>query len=83
MKTVAYAVAPEMESLPVTLFSGNVQITVSGTTIKEIDFSCTGGLEDLENAAPATIFVKVVFAHNSEFEVPNAVKNQLLKDNGE
>ena len=42
MKTVAYAASPEMESLPVTLSSGSVQITMSGTTIKEIDCACTG-----------------------------------------
>lgn len=87
MKTIAYAAAPEMESLPVTLASGSVQIIVNGTTIKEIECSCTGGLDALEEVAPVTVSVKMVFAHNSEFEVPSVVKNQLMeergKDNGE
>lgn len=87
MKTVAYAAAPEMESLPVTLSSGSVQITMSGTTIKEIDCACTGSLEDLEQVAPVTVSAKLMFAQNGEFEVPTAVKNQLIqermKDNGE
>ena len=80
MKTIAYAAAPEMESLPVTLTSGNVQITVNGTAIKEIDCACTGGLENLADKAPAVVSVKLVFEHNRSFEVPNAVKNQLIQE---
>ena len=34
IKTVAYAAAPEMESMPVTLSSGSVQITVSALQSK-------------------------------------------------
>ena len=82
MKTVAYAAAPEMESLPVTLASGSVQITVSDTGIKEIECSCTGGLEALEEAAPVTVSVKVLFVHNSEFEVPGAVQERLMQEGG-
>lgn len=80
MKTVAYAAAPEMESLPVTLASGSVQITVSGTAIQEIECSCTGGLEALEEAAPVTVSVNVLFAHNSEFEIPGAVQDRLMQE---
>ena len=87
MKAVAYAAAPEMESLPVALTSGSVQIAVNGTTIKEIECSCTGGLDTLKDAAPVTVSVRLMFTHNSEFEVPHVVKNQLIqeevKDNGE
>ena len=79
MKAVAYAAAPDMESLPVTLSSGSVQITMSGSTIKEVDCTCTGGLEALEETAPVTVSVKLLFAHNNEFEVPPAVKNQLIR----
>lgn len=83
MKTVAYAASPEMESLPVTLSSGSVQITMSGTDIKEIDCACTGGLETLEAEAPVTVSVKLKVAHNSEFEIPTAVKDQLTQERGE
>lgn len=87
MKAIAYAAAPEMESLPVTLASGSVQITVNGSEIREIECSCTGGLEALEKAAPVTVSVKVIFAHNSQFDVPLAVKDRLIeermKENGE
>lgn len=79
MKAVAYAAAPEMESLPVTLSSGSVQITVSSSVIKGVDCTCTGGLEDLEQVAPVTVSAQAAFAHNREFEVPNAVKNQLVQ----
>lgn len=53
MKTIAYAAAPEMQSMPVTLSSGSVQLTVSDGVTKEIECLCTGGLEGLAEAAPA------------------------------
>lgn len=80
MKEVAYAAAPELESLPVTLSSGSVQITVSGSAIQEIACSCTGGLEAMEETAPATVSAKLSFTHNSKFEVPTAVKKQLVQE---
>ena len=83
MKTVAYAASPEMELLPVTLSSGSVQITVCDTTIEEIDCACTGGLEALQEAAPVTVSVKLKATHNSEFEIPTAVKNRLTQERGE
>ena len=79
MKEIAYAAAPEMESIPVTLTSGSVQITLSDSAIKMIECSCTGGLEPLDEALPATVSAKLTFTHNSEVEVPSAVKNQLIQ----
>ena len=83
MKSVAYAAAPEMEKLPVTLTSGSVQIMIKGSNITEIDFSCTGGLSVLAGTAPVTVSVKMGFTHNSNTEVPNAVKNQLIQERTE
>ena len=83
MKSVAYAAAPEMKNLPVTLTSGSVQIMIKGSNITEIDFSCTGGLSVLADTAPVTVSVKMGFTHNSNTEVPNAVKNQLIQERTE
>lgn len=83
MKSVAYAAAPEMEKLPVTLTAGSVQIMIKGSNITEIDFSCTGGLNALADTAPVTVSVRMGFTHNSGTEVPNAVKNQLIQERTE
>ena len=83
MKSVAYAAAPEMEKLPVTLTSGSVQIMIKGSNITEIDFSCTGGFNALADTAPVTVSVKMGFTHNSDTEVPNAVRNQLIEERTE
>lgn len=80
MKDVAYAAAPEMEKLPVTLTSGRIQIMVKGTSITELDCSCTGGLDALVETTPVTVSAKMIFAHNSGSEVPSAVKNQLIQE---
>lgn len=39
-----------------------------------------GGLEALEEAAPVTVSVNVLFAHNSEFEIPGAVQDRLMQE---
>lgn len=78
MKAVAYAAAPELESLPVTLSAGSVQVRVSGNRIQEISCTCSGGVDGLEDAAPGTVSVKLDFAHNGSFDVPHAVKEQLV-----
>ena len=83
MKSVAYAAVPEMKNLPVTLTSGSVQIMIKGSNITEIDFSCTGGFNALADTAPVTVSVKMGFIHNSNTEVPNAVKNQLIQERTE
>lgn len=83
MKEVAYAAAPEMETLPVTLASGSVQIMVKGTSITEFDYSCTGSLDALEETAPVTVSLQMSFTHNSKAEVPSAVKNQLMQEGTE
>lgn len=83
MKSVAYAAVPEMKNLPVTLTSGSVQIMIKGSNITEIDFSCTGGFNALADTAPVTVSVKMGFTHNSNTEVPNAVKNQLIQERTE
>ena len=78
MKAVAYAAAPELESLPVTLSAGSVQVRVSGNRIQEISCTCSGGVDGLEDAAPGTVSVKLDFAHNGSFDVPHAVKERLV-----
>ena len=78
MKAVAYAAAPELESLPVTLSAGSVQVRVSGNRIQEISCTCSGGVDGQEDAAPGTVSVKLDFAHNGSFDVPHAVKEQLV-----
>lgn len=80
MKEVAYAAAPEMENLPVKLTSGSIQLMVKGTSITELDVSCTGGLDVLAETAPVTVSAKISFTHNSGSEIPSAVKNQLLQE---
>ena len=80
MKNVAYAAAPEMESMPVTLSAGSLQLTVSGDAIKEIDCACTGGLNGLDAAAPVTVSAKLDFTHNRVWEVPGAVQEQLTQE---
>lgn len=79
MKEVAYAAAPEMETLPVTLTSGSIQIMVKDTSITELDCICTGGLDVLAETEPVTVSAKMNFTHNSGTEVPSAVKNQLIQ----
>lgn len=87
MKTIAYAAAPEMQSMPVTLSLGSVQLTVSDGVMKEIECLCTGGLEGLAEAAPVTVSAKLTLEHNSAVEIPDAVTQQLLqggiKENGQ
>ena len=83
MKQVAYAAAPEMENLPVTLTSGSVQIVVKDTSITELDCSCTGGLDALAETEPVTVSAKMIFTHNSGTEVPSAVKKQLMQERTE
>lgn len=83
MKQVAYAAAPEMENLPVTLISGSVQIVVKDTSITELDCSCTGGLDALAETEPVTVSAKMIFSHNSGTEAPSAVKNQLMQERTE
>lgn len=83
MKEVAYAAAPEMKTLPVTLTSGSIQLMVKGTSITELDCSCTGGLDVLAKTAPVTVSAKMSFTHNSGAQVPSAVKNQLIQERTE
>ena len=83
IKEVTYAAAPGMENLPVTLTSGSIQIMVKGTSITELDCSCTGGLGPLTESAPVTVSVKMNFIHNSGSEVPSAVINQLIQERTE
>lgn len=83
MKEVAYAAVPEMETLPVTLTSGSIQVTVKGTSITGLDCICTGGLDALAETAPVTVSAKMNFTHNSGSEVPSAVKNQLIQERTE
>ncbi len=80
MEAVAYAAAPEMEALPVTLSSGSVQVIVSSSAIREISFSCTGGLEELEEVAPVTVSAKLTFASDGEFDIPTAVADRLTQE---
>ncbi len=80
MKEVTYAAAPEMESLPVTLTSGSIQIMIKDASITELDCNCTGGLDVLADKAPVTVSAKMEFSHNSGSEVPSAVKNQLIPE---
>lgn len=75
MQQIAEAAAPEMASMPGVLSSGSVLVTVSGAGIREIDCSCTGGLD----AVPATVAVKLAFEHGSGFEVPRAVTESLMQ----
>lgn len=77
MKEVAYAAVPEMESMNVTLKEGSIQISVKDTGISEITCSCTGGLDALADAAPVTVSADLVYDHNSEAEIPDAVRKQL------
>lgn len=83
MEQVAYTVAPEMEALPVALSSGSIRITVKDGSAAELEFSCTGGLEALEEIAPVTVSVKLSFNHNSGSELPTAVRERLLQERGE
>lgn len=79
MKKVSYAAAPEIENIPITLTSGSIQIMVKGTSILELDCICTGGLDSLAETDPVTVSVKLNFLHNSEAEIPVAVKTRLLQ----
>ena len=79
MKEVAYAAAAEMETLPVTLTAGSIQIMVKDTSITELDCSCTGGLDALAKTEPVTVSAKMSFIHNSGMEIPSVVKNQLIQ----
>ena len=79
MKEVAYAAAPEMETLSVTLTAGSIQIMVKDTSITELDCSCTGGLDALAKTEPVTVSAKMSFIHNSGMEIPSVVKNQLIQ----
>ena len=83
MKEIAYAAEPEMKTLPVKLTSGNIQLMVKGTSIAELDCSCTGGIDALAETAPVTVSVKMSFTHNSGAQVPSAVKNQLIQERTE
>lgn len=83
MKEVAYAAAPEMEKLPVTLTSGKIQLIVKGGSITELNCSCTGGLDALAETAPVTVSAKMSFTHNSGSEVPSAVRNRLIQERTE
>lgn len=74
-----YAAAPEMETLPVTLTAGSIQIMVKDTSITELDCSCTGGLDALAKTEPVTVSAKMSFIHNSGMEIPSVVKNQLIQ----
>lgn len=80
MKQVAYAAAPDMETLPVTLASGSIQIVIKNTSITELNCSCTGGLDTLAETTPATVTAKMSFTHSSGSEVPSAVKKQLIQE---
>ena len=83
MKAVAYAAAPEMENLPVTLNSGSIQIMVKEASITELDCSCAGGLDVLAETAPVTVSAKMSVAQNGGSEVPGAVKDQLIQERTE
>ena len=77
MRQVALAAAPELEDQPVTLTEGSVQIMVKGSSISEIRCECTGGLEGLEEAVPATVSVGLTYTEESGWDIPTAVQNQL------
>lgn len=85
MKQVALAAAPDMESQPVTLTEGRVQILVKDGSIASIRCACTGGLEGLEQALPVTVSAKLSYTTGSGFEVPAAVQEQLTgkEENGQ
>lgn len=80
MEKIAWAAAPEMETMPVALSAGSVQLTVRGNTIQEIDCACTGGLDGVETAAPVTVSAKLAFTHNRAWEVPGAVQDRLIQE---
>lgn len=61
---------PKMESLPVVLISDSVKITVSCTTIKDIDGVCTGNLENIKDMVFAVVFIELVFAYNRVLKFP-------------
>lgn len=80
MKSVVFAAVPEAETMDITFSEGSVQILLEDNVITEMKCSCTGGLSELAEAAPVTISADMILHHNSESEIPDAVKDQLIQE---
>lgn len=79
MESVAYTVSPELESMPVTLSSGSVQIYLTDGELTEIRCSCSGGLDGLAETAPVTVSAQWRVTSRSVPELPGAVRDKLIK----
>lgn len=77
---VVRAAEPDLENLPVDFRSGSVQIEVRDAAIAELECSCTGALNALEQEIPAEVSVRMAFASDRGLEVPDAVVTRLTED---
>ena len=83
MESIAYTASPELESMPVTLTSGSIQIYIENGEFTEIRCNCTGGLSGLAEVAPVTVSAQWRVKDRSALELPGAVKDQLMKERTE
>lgn len=83
MEAIAYTASPELESMPVTMTFGSVQIELGDGLLKEIRCSCTGGLNGLAEAAPVTVSAQWRVTDYSAPELPDAVLDRLTKERTE
>lgn len=83
MESIAYTASPELESMPVTLTSGSIQIYLEKAALTEIRCNCTGGLNGLAETAPVTVSAQWRITDNSALELPGVVKDRLMKERTE
>lgn len=83
MESIAYTVSPEMESMPVTLTSGSIQIYLEKAALTEIRCNCTGGLSGLAETDPVTVSAQWRITDHSVPELPGLVKDKLMKERTE
>lgn len=79
MRSLAYTILPEMETMDISLNSGSVQVTVTDETITDIRVDCTGDIAGILSEASVSVSVDMIFMESSGFTIPEAVKNALMK----
>lgn len=77
MEQVAYAIAPEAESLNVAFQSGSLEIRMEEDTIQSIRLSVSGSVDLLLAQVEGAIGAELVPVENVSFEIPQEVLDAL------
>lgn len=83
MEEVVYAIAPEAETLNVSLDSGSLRVTIKEEKISSIELTCKGGVEIMTVEAEASFGIKLQVQNQaSDYSVPEKAVEALKEKEG-